>query len=102
MVALATSLVPAGRAFDVGCGDGKNLVYLERLGWTVDGLDISAVAVAAARRRLIQESVEPRGTLWIADSAHTTFIHSSYDLVVCYGLYHCLNDDDLRRTHSAI
>jgi len=33
------------RAVDVGCGAGRNALYLARMGWLVDALDISQVAL---------------------------------------------------------
>jgi tellurite methyltransferase len=39
-------LQPAGRrALDVACGDGRNAVYLAGLGFSVDAIDISDVAI---------------------------------------------------------
>ncbi|GMV51246.1 MAG: Ubiquinone biosynthesis O-methyltransferase [Nitrospirae bacterium] len=43
--------VGRGRALDVGCGSGSNLVTLQEQGWEVSGVDASAVAVAQARSR---------------------------------------------------
>ena len=43
------SSVPGRRALDVGCGDGRNALYLARRGFTVDALDISDVAIDALR-----------------------------------------------------
>jgi tellurite methyltransferase len=45
------------RALDVACGDGRNAAFLARLGFVVDAVDISDVAIdalqiAAAQRRL--------------------------------------------------
>lgn len=39
----------AGRALDVGCGEGADAVWLARRGWEVTGLDVSAVALERAR-----------------------------------------------------
>jgi SAM-dependent methyltransferase len=39
---------PAGRrALDIACGDGRNSVYLAGLGFAVDAVDVSDVAIAA-------------------------------------------------------
>lgn len=40
--------LPAGRALDVGCGEGADAVWLARRGWSVTGLDVSKVALDRA------------------------------------------------------
>ena len=42
---------PPGRLLDVGCGDGRHLRLLRRLGWEVIGIDIDETAAEVARRR---------------------------------------------------
>ncbi len=37
-----------GRALDVACGEGRNALWLARRGWSVTGLDFSAVALERA------------------------------------------------------
>ncbi|WP_298456772.1 bifunctional 2-polyprenyl-6-hydroxyphenol methylase/3-demethylubiquinol 3-O-methyltransferase UbiG [uncultured Cellulomonas sp.] len=39
---------PAGRALDVGCGEGADAVWLARQGWRVTALDVSRVALDRA------------------------------------------------------
>ena len=40
---------PIGRALDVACGAGRNALYLASLGFEVDAIDISEVALDRAR-----------------------------------------------------
>lgn len=41
----------SGRLLDVGCNEGRNLVFYRRAGFTPEGLELNAVAAEAARRR---------------------------------------------------
>jgi SAM-dependent methyltransferase len=43
--------LPPGRARDVACGDGRHAVWLARLGWQVDAIDFSAVAIERGKAR---------------------------------------------------
>jgi SAM-dependent methyltransferase len=45
---------PAGRALDVGMGEGRNALYLAKLGWQVTGFDPADKAVALAEQRARQ------------------------------------------------
>lgn len=40
---------PAGRALDLGMGQGRNALFLASQGWQVTGVDISNVAIAEAQ-----------------------------------------------------
>ena len=41
-------LLPKGRVFDVAMGEGRNAVCLAKMGFEVEGVDISAEAVNMA------------------------------------------------------
>lgn len=40
-----------GRALDLGCGEGRNAVWLAEHGWQVTGVDFSPVALEKGRAR---------------------------------------------------
>ncbi len=66
------------RALDVACGGGRHGLYLARLGFTVDALDISDVAIDRLRDRVRREglAVDPRCGVgqseWITQDAGQT------------------------------
>lgn len=41
--------LPAGRALDVGCGEGADAIWLAERGWRVDAVDIAPTAVERGR-----------------------------------------------------
>lgn len=50
LVERVSRLAP-GRALDLGCGPGRNAIWLARQGWNVTGVDVSAVGLAQAEER---------------------------------------------------
>ncbi len=68
-----------GRALDVGCGEGADAIWLDRRGWTVTAIDISAFAVRRAR----DAAERARATVdWVCgDALQTPFPPRSFDLV---------------------
>jgi SAM-dependent methyltransferase len=58
--------LPTGTALDIACGEGRNTLWLARLGWRVLGVDFSAAAIeraatlAAAERDDVQLHVSWR------------------------------------------
>ncbi|HUR86609.1 MAG TPA: class I SAM-dependent methyltransferase [Solirubrobacteraceae bacterium] len=69
-----------GRALDVACGDGRNALYLARLGFEVEAVDVSDVAIDALRAAAAERSltIEPR----VVDLEHEPPAAESYDVVV--------------------
>lgn len=71
--------VPVGRALDVATGTGRNAMALARAGFTVDAVDISAVAIERARTAAERRSIDVN---WVvADLDTGTLPGDGYDLV---------------------
>lgn len=47
-----------GRALDVGCGTGRDAIYLTKQGWRVTGVDFAEDALAKARQHAADEGVQ--------------------------------------------
>lgn len=82
-----------GKALDLGCGEGRNALWLAEQGWQVTAVDFSSVALAKARR-----IADHRGLTveWVeADLSRYVPAGDTYDLVlICF-----LHTDSGERSH---
>jgi len=71
---------PRGRALDVACGNGRNALYLARLGFEVDALDVSDVVVDWLTEQVRREgaAVHPR----VCDLTREPLPRRRYQVVV--------------------
>jgi SAM-dependent methyltransferase len=76
--------LPVGRAIDLACGEGRNALWLARLGWHATGVDYSQVAIDRARELTTKESAATAARLtWkVADVTTETLKPAAYDLVL--------------------
>jgi SAM-dependent methyltransferase len=64
--------LPVGEALDLACGEGRNALWLARLGWRVTGIDFSAVAIERARQIAAQQSeMHAMRLVWRVDDVTT-------------------------------
>jgi len=74
-----------GRVLDVGCGEGRNSIFLAEKGFTVDAFDISEFGIAKAKR--IAERVGVTVNFMCIDLAEYYF-ESDYDVILSHGVLH--------------
>jgi SAM-dependent methyltransferase len=79
--------VVSGRAITLGCGVGRETIYLAKKGFDVIGLDFSPTAIKQARRRAKAEGVEV--PFIVDDLTNLRHIGGTFDLVTDFG---ALND----------
>lgn len=68
-----------GTAVDLGCGEGRNALWLAQRGWQVTGVDFSAVGLATGLRRADELGVEVD---WVQADATRWVSPALVDLVV--------------------
>ena len=81
-----------GRALDVGCGSGRDAIYLAKRGWQVTAVDAVEKAVDSAKQRAVEEGVDVQ---WVAaDVAELSRLglKPGYDLLYDFGCIHGLTD----------
>ncbi len=73
--------LPAGRALDVGCGEGGDALWLAEQGWQVLGIDVSQVALARAAARARETGLDALTSWEHRDLLAWTPPAATYDLV---------------------
>ena len=80
-------LAAGGRALDLGCGPGRNAVWLAQQGYQVDALDVSPVALDWGRERAAAAGAEVR---FVQADVLGWRPEARYDLVYDSGCFHHL------------
>lgn len=84
LVAEVSSLV-GGRALDLGCGEGRNAVWLAENGWDVTAVDFSDAGISKGREMASRRGVE---VTWLVDDLNR-FVpaHQAFDLVIDFYIH---------------
>ena len=78
--------VQAGQALDIGCGNGRNAIYLAQRGFSMAGVDLSEQAIAWATERSREQNTSLRFTCGsIFDNAPSS---GSQDFIYDSGCFH--------------
>jgi SAM-dependent methyltransferase len=77
LIAEASRLTP-GSALDLGCGEGADAIWLAQQGWSVTGVDVSAVALERAAAHAADAGCRIE---WIRQDLAKWIPEQQYDLV---------------------
>jgi len=93
------TLKDSGRqcVLDIGCGEGRHVIYLARLGLAVTGGDLSPLALAQAGRWLLSEGL--RAALLRLEMTELPFANESFDAALCVNVLH---HDRPRQARAAV
>jgi len=83
---------PPGRALDLGCGTGTNVITMARHGWQAVGVDFAPRAIRQAQRKARQAGVQ--AAFYVQDVTRLDGIEGPFDLILDMGCYHNLSDDE--------
>ncbi len=93
-------LTPVASALDLGCGNGRNLAYLtENFGMKGIGYDISAEAIALARKRTEGYPIEYNVRSIVGD---LSIDDSSQSIVLDMMTSHFLSKEEREKLHSEV
>jgi len=101
---LAAHLPASGRALDVGCGQGTQVITLARAGFEVTGVDPSPDLLEFAHDALAAEDSTVRGRVHLIEGALPRLpddIGGDFDVVCCHGVVMYLPSLDAAVTELA-
>lgn len=79
---------PAGKAIDLGCGTGTNVITLAKAGWQVSGVDFAPRAIRIAKNKVRREKI--KADLRVGDVTRLDNIAAPFDLALDIGCFHSL------------
>ena len=79
---------PPGRALDLGCGTGTNVITLAQHGWNATGIDFSRRAIQIARNKAHQAGV--RVNFQVDDVTRLEKVTGNFELILDMGCFHSL------------
>jgi SAM-dependent methyltransferase len=93
---------PAGRALDIGCGTGRDAVYLANRGWAVTGIDAVPQAIDSARNRSRDDGTDVQWILGDVTALETLGLEGGYGFVLDRGCIHSLSDAGRARCAAGV
>jgi SAM-dependent methyltransferase len=99
---VAAEFPQPGRALDVGCGTGRDAVYLAQQGWTVSAIDSVQQALDAARARAKSAGVEVNWVQGDVTRLPDSGVGEAFELVLDRGCFHGLGDEARERCAHGI
>jgi len=83
-----------GRALDLGCGTGTNIIALAKHGWDATGIDYIPKAIRTARKKALKSDVSAKFERM--DVTKLNKLQGQFDLILDIGCYHSLDCDGMQ------
>ena len=85
---------PPGRALDLGCGTGTNLITLAEHSWQAAGIDFVPLAIRIARRKIRRKGLIDRVDVRVGNALSGDSYQGEYNLILDIGCFHGFSDPD--------
>jgi SAM-dependent methyltransferase len=79
---------------DIGCGAGRNILPLARLGWNAAGIDLSVPMITAAAARVRDGGFDTSVRLALARMHELPFADRSFDFIIAHGIWNLARSGD--------
>ena len=97
VVTVAARMQPGQRVLDLGCGEGRNALYLASLGFITSASDISESGIEKLDSVAAEMNLQVDSS--VCDMREYEFPHE-FDLIVCQGCLHLIKKDEWQQVIS--
>jgi|GEM_PF-1833569 len=84
-----------GKILDIGCGNGRDSIFLAKSGYNVIGIDITPKAIILAKKNkkdLLKNKIQSQNLKFtVANAEKLPFKDEFFDGVYSIGVFHCTN-----------
>jgi cyclopropane fatty-acyl-phospholipid synthase-like methyltransferase len=88
---------PPGRALDLGCGTGTNVITIADYGWQVTGIDYVPRAIKKANRKIRQAGLIDNVDLFVGDVLKPNTFGGEYQLILDVGCFHSFSGKEIEQ-----
>lgn len=81
---------PCGKALDLGCGTGTNVITIAQYGWEATGVDFIPISIIKAKRKARMAGVADKTHFHLDTVTRLKAITGKFDLILDMGCYHNL------------
>lgn len=99
VVTVASMMDPGLKALDLGCGEGRNALYLASLGFITSASDISESGIEKLDSVAAEMNLQVDSS--VCDMREYEFPHE-FDLIVCQGCLHLIKKEEWQQVISRI
>jgi len=86
---------PPGRALDLGCGTGTNVITMAEHGWQATGTDFVPRAIRVAQRKARRQDLAGQADFFVGDVLSPDSFQGAYDLILDIGCFHSFSGPDV-------
>jgi len=86
-----------GRALDLGCGTGTNVLTIASYGWQTTGVDYIPKAIRSARRKANRTEYRTKIDFQVADVLTYRAQEDQFDLILDIGCFHSFRGEDVNQ-----
>jgi len=86
-----------GKALDLGCGTGTNVIAIAEHGWLAEGVDYVPRAVRTAKRKARKTGLSDSVKFRVSDVLSPAAFRGDYDLILDIGCFHSFSGENVNR-----